>query len=126
VNGRKAADEALLLALACGATVENAARSASLSERTVFRRLDEPEFRRRLQRMRDEMAQRTTASLTAAGLEAVRTLVDLLQSTKPPAVRLGAARGILELGVRLREASELTERISSLEEQVRNYRHVPA
>ena len=55
---RKKAEDLLLMALACGATVENAARQCGLSERTVYRRLDEPEFQRRLQQIKADMVQR--------------------------------------------------------------------
>jgi hypothetical protein len=44
---RKAVDRVLLQALACGATVENAARKAGVCERTVYRRLEDPAFGRR-------------------------------------------------------------------------------
>jgi len=43
-RGRKEADEALLQALACGATVETAAQRAGIGERTAYRRLADPEF----------------------------------------------------------------------------------
>ena len=36
---RKKNEDALLVALACGATVESASRQCGLSERTVYRRL---------------------------------------------------------------------------------------
>jgi hypothetical protein len=122
---RKRADEALLMALACGATVESAARTAGVSERTAFRRREDPDFRRRLERQRADMAQRGAGMLTAAAMEAVKTLVDLLQSSKPAPVRLGAARAILELGVRHREAAELSERIATLEDQLHSNRQAP-
>ena len=53
-KGRHRTDEAFLIALACGATVENAARSAGLGQRTAARRLRDPEFRRRLQEVRGD------------------------------------------------------------------------
>src|SRR5262245_27802022 len=115
---RKKADTALLLALACGATVEGAARQCRLSERTVYRRLRDPEFRRRLQAVRADMVQRTAGALTAAAAEAVRTLLSLQGPSEPPAVRLGAARAILEIGVKLREAAELEARVAALEQQL--------
>jgi hypothetical protein len=112
---RKKAEDVLLLALACGATVDSAARQCHLSERTVYRRLCEPAFRQRLQQLRADMVQRTAGALTSAATEAVRTLLDLQKPPMPPAVRLGAARAILEIGVKLREAAELEERIAELE-----------
>jgi len=117
-QGRRSADEALLVALACGATVDSAARAAGVAPRTVHRRLKDPEFQRRLQAMRGDMVERSTAMLTAAGMESVKTLLALQHPTIPPAVRLGAARAALEIGMRQREASELTARIAALEVQV--------
>jgi HEAT repeat protein len=114
----KKGDDPLLLALACGATVEAAARQCRLSSRTVYRRLKDPDFQRRLQAFRGEMVQRTAGALTAASTEAVRTLLDLLKATAPAAVRLGAARAVLEIGVKLREAAELEQRLAALEEQL--------
>jgi hypothetical protein len=115
---RKKADDALLLALACGASVDQAARQCGLSSRTAYRRLADPACRRKLQEMRADMVQRTAGALTAASTEAVRALLGLLKEVTPAAVRLGAARSVLELGLKLREAAELEERLTALEEQV--------
>jgi len=111
-------DEALLTALVCGATVENAARQCGVTERTVYRRLRDPEFQRRLLEVRADMVQRTAGMLTAAAMEAVKTLLSLQKESIPAAVRLGAARAVLELGVKLREAMELEQRIVALEKQL--------
>ena len=56
--------------------------------------------------------------LTAAAMEAVKTLLDLQRHDMPPPVRLGAARSVLELGAKLRESLELNERITALEMQL--------
>src|SRR5271166_2712663 len=116
-RGKKEIDERLLIALACGSTAEAAARSLNVSERTVYRRLADPAFRRRLQEMRADMVQRTAGALTAAASEAVRTLLALQKEAAPPAVRLGAARAVIELGTKLRETADLEARILALEEQ---------
>ena len=115
---RKKAEDALLLALACGASVDQAARQCGLSVRTVYRRLAEADFRRRLQALRADLVQRTAGALTAAATEAVRTLLELQKPSAPPAVRLGAARSVLELGLKLREAADLEERLAALEESL--------
>jgi hypothetical protein len=115
---RKKAEDKLLLALACGATVESAARECGVSARTVYRRLNEPAFRQRLQRLRSDMVQRTAGTLTAASAEAVRTLVELLKPKVADTTRLGAAKAVLESGVKLRELAELEERLAALEEQM--------
>jgi hypothetical protein len=57
--------------------------------------------------------------LTAAALEAVKTLLVLQQASVPAAVRLGSARAILELGAKLREVADLEARLAALEQQAR-------
>jgi hypothetical protein len=119
-RGRKNADDQLLQLLACGATVEQAAQQAGVSARTAHRRLKDPSFQQRLQAARSDMVQRTSGMLTAAAMEAVKTLLTLQHAEIPAAVRLGAARAVLELGLKLREVSNLTERIEALEAQMRS------
>jgi hypothetical protein len=98
--------------------VENAARQVGVAPRTVHCRLADEGFRQRLQAMRADMLQRSSGALTAAAHEAVRTLLELLKPTMPPAVRLGAARSVLEIGIKLREAADLEGRLSALEQQL--------
>ena len=114
----KNADHLLLTAMACGATVEAAARAAGLSARTAHRRLADPDFARRLRATRDDFVTRTTGLLTGASLEAVKALVALLSPGAPPASRLGAARSVLEFGLKLRELTDLEARMSELERSI--------
>jgi hypothetical protein len=116
-KGKRRADHKLLMALACGATAENAARQVGVSESTVFRRLTDADFVRRLRAIRADMVQRTAGTLTAAGAEAVRALLELLKGARAEAVRLGAARSVLEIGMKAREFAELDERLAALEDQ---------
>ena len=117
-QGKRTKNQQLLMALACGATLENAARQCGLSDSTTRRRLQEPAFRQQLQELRADMLQRAAGVLTAAATEAVKTLVILQNPVTPAAVRLGAARAVLELGVKLREAADLEQRLASLEQQM--------
>ena len=116
-RGRKIADEQLLLAIACGATVEAAARQFGICDRTVQRRLNDPGFRQRLQQMRADMVQRTTGMLSAAGMEAVKTLLELQQKSIGGSARLGAAKAILEIGMKMREVADFEQRLIALEVQ---------
>jgi hypothetical protein len=113
------ADDALLLALACGLNAEQAARQAGVSVSTAYRRLDDPAFRVRLDALRRDMLARASAMLTAAAVEAVRTLADLLKPANGPAVRLNAARSVLEHGVKLRGLVEVEDRLADLEERAK-------
>jgi hypothetical protein len=114
-RGRKNADQTLVMALACGATVEAAARSAGISKATAFRRLQNPEFCSLLKKTQADMVERTGGMLTASGLESVKTLLELQKPSIPAAVRLGAARSVLEIGMKVRERTDLEQRMAAME-----------
>jgi hypothetical protein len=114
-RGRQGADEVLLQALACGASVEAASRAAGVSARTAHRRLADAGFHARVRQARADMVHRTAGTMTAAATEAVRTLLELLKAPAPAAVRLGAARAVLEIGLKVRELVDLEERLAALE-----------
>ena len=115
--GREKTDHKLLLALATGASVRDAAKKARVSERTVHRRLEAEEFRRELSVTRNRMFERAVGALADASIESVRVLRELLAADSE-SVRLGASRTVLEAGIKLRDAVELAERLAKLEERV--------
>jgi hypothetical protein len=108
-------DDTLIRALASGATVEDAARQCGVSEALVRRKLRDERFRRELARCRGGMTCRVAGVLTAAGLEAVKTLLDLQKPGIAPATRLGAARAVLEVGMKLREVIDLAVQLIELD-----------
>jgi hypothetical protein len=108
----------LALALAAGKTARDAAEQVGVGERTAARRLADPAFRARVAALRGEMVSRALGR-TADGMnEAADTLRGLLKATSET-VQLGAARTLLELGVKLRESVEQEERLRALEELVK-------
>jgi hypothetical protein len=117
-QGRKGADEALLAALACGATVEAAARATGLSAATVHRRLRNAAFKERLHEAREQILVRVGGALTAASQQAVQTLLQLQKPESPAAVRLGAARAVLELALKARAQLELEVQIAELRQRI--------
>ena len=86
-----------------------------MSVRTVYRRLADPQFQAQVNDVRADMLRRAAAMLTAAGMAAIKTFTSLQESAQSESVRLGAARSIIELGCKLREMVELTERLAQLE-----------
>ena len=115
--GLKGSHEAMVAALAAGASVPAAAKAGGASERTLWRRLEDAAFRKAVEDARAEIVKRAVAKLSAASTEAADTLRQLLYSDMDFA-RLAAARSILELGAKLREQGELSERISALEREL--------
>jgi hypothetical protein len=111
-------DTELILALAMGATIASAARQARVTERTVYRRLEDAAFRQKVIEMRHDMVQRSSGMMCASSVEACKTLLGLLGSANPATVRLGAARAILEIGIRIREEVDLVERVVELERRM--------
>ncbi|HEV3341917.1 MAG TPA: hypothetical protein VG125_16235 [Pirellulales bacterium] len=115
-NGTPVGEEELILALAAGASVREAAEQAGVGERTVYRRLADADFRRAVSEARGRMFDTAFGRLAGLASKAAETLERLMESEKP-AVALGAAKAVLEVGPRLRESTEVEERISRLEDQ---------
>jgi hypothetical protein len=115
-RGRQNADEALALALATGQTLRAAAGAVGVAERTATRRWADPAFRRRVAQLRGELVGLALGKLADGMADAAARLRQLLDA-QSEAVRLGACRALLELGVKLRESVELEERLQALEER---------
>jgi hypothetical protein len=113
-RGRRNADEALALALAGGQTLRDAAAAVGIAERTAHRRWADADFRRRVTELRGDMVSRSLGKMADGMTEAAGVLRQLL-AAQSESVRLGAARSLLELGVKLRESVELEERLAALE-----------
>jgi hypothetical protein len=117
-QGKKQADKLLLQNLACGAPVESAATKAGVSPRTVHRRLKDADFQRQLAEIQGDSVKRTKSFLTAAGLEAVKTLVTLMGESYPPAVRLNAARVLLDKAQSYRVEEDVVARMDAMSQRL--------
>src|SRR5579871_3753579 len=115
-RGKHNADHLLLQALAFGATDQQAAQQSGLSLRTVYRRMADPDFQRRLKALQAETLQRALGMLTATTLVSAKTLLELQKETVPFACRLGAARTNLQHVLKLRQDLNLEARLAALEE----------
>jgi hypothetical protein len=121
-NGRAAPgplapkQEAVALLLAAGRTIEQAAREARVGSRTVRTWLAEGSaFRERVQSLRSEMTAAALGRLLDNMASAADTLGYLARKGKSEMTRYVAARAVLELGPKLREATELADRVAALE-----------
>jgi hypothetical protein len=108
------ADDVLALALARGATRQEAGRIAGVSERTVYLRLADATFRLRVAEFRRAMIDGAIGKLATIADKAADVLGKLLDETAP-SIRLRAASSVLEQLTRMREHVELSERLEELE-----------
>src|SRR5262249_41092374 len=104
-------------------TVRAAARKAGIGERTLGRWLRcKPAFRRRVAELRDRIVHTAVGQLSNTMSAAVSKLKKVLNS-KNEAIGFKAPRSILELTLRLRENTELAERLAEIESQLARDRH---
>jgi hypothetical protein len=124
-HGRKNVDEALLLALAAGASAAHAAQKAGVSERTARRRLADPAFRARVGAERSRMVADAVGRLAALGTLAADELHRLIREGENDQVKLGAARGALGVMLRGHEHEVLARQVEDLRRQVEEMKRGP-
>jgi hypothetical protein len=105
---------ALINALLVTPSIQKAAESLGLNEKTVRRTLDDPDFQRELRKHCRKLVQGTVARLQQHSAMAGLTLARLLHS-ESERIKLGAARTILQLAVKGVEVQDLEARIEELE-----------
>jgi len=113
-GNRKNADSILIAQLAAGATRTAAAKTAGVSETTLYRCLADPTFTQALADAKSDMIVTTVSLLTASATAAATTLHRLL-SAESETVQLGACRAILELSTKWRESEEFAARLDAIE-----------
>ncbi len=94
--------------------MDAAARKSGAGARTIKTWATQPAFVARVRELRAGMTDRAVGKLADGMSYAAGTLRDLL-GAESESVRLSAARSVLELGMKLREATELEDRIRALE-----------
>ncbi len=112
-------DEVLALCFARGSSIRAAAKAAKCSERTASRLLNEPAFQQRVAGLRAELVRRAVGVLSDAATAAAVTLKKLLRGDAE-STRLSAAKGIIELSIKLTEFAELNKRVEALEAEAAN------
>jgi hypothetical protein len=116
---------AAIAALAAGETFAKAAAKAGVSERTVYRWHQNDAFRRQVAAARAEMFGRALGSMADGAVSAALTMRHLCLKARAETVRLGAARTILELGVKLRDSLDLEQRLAALEQRLADEGRAP-
>lgn len=105
-----------LLALLEHPTLRDAAKAIKVSETTLWRWTQEPEFKAAYMNARREAVKQSIAHLQSATGEAVTCLRDVMKSsTASDSAKVSAARAVLELSLRAVEIEDLAERVKQLE-----------
>jgi arginine/lysine/ornithine decarboxylase len=105
---------AAVVALARGATSEEAARESGVSGRTVRRWMEDPDFQIEVRDTRTEILSTAVGQLAAGAAEAVTTLRAALRDADGRN-RVQAARTLLDAVLSLRESLDLEQRLAALE-----------
>ena len=119
-HGRRsdAVREQAILALLSEKTIGAAALQCGVNERTLRRWLTEDEaFRVEYDDARRATFQAGMNRVQAFTAKAVDTLEDLLGADKFPAVRLGAARTITEIGLHQHDAEVILRKLDEIEQR---------
>jgi hypothetical protein len=113
-----AARERAIVALLLAPSIASAAKRAGVGERTLRRWMsDDAAFKAELAAAGRATFEAAIDRIQAMTARAVDTLNDLLGAMKHPAVRLGAARTIVELALNRHDAETLLHRLEELEQR---------
>jgi hypothetical protein len=117
LTGKQAQALATLLA---GSTVEQAAASARVNPVTVYRWLQQEDFRQQYQQARRQVVEQAASNIQQAATAAVSVMVSIMGDTDAaPSVRLRAAQGIYEQATKWVEVEDVQERLEALEAAMR-------
>ena len=108
-----------IAALLTAPTIEEAAKQAGIGERTAYRYLKHPEVKQVLSQALDDAMGQATRRAIDAMTGALETLIEIhSDKDTPKSTRVAAAKALVASGPQLREALELAERVTGLEERL--------
>ncbi|NIN91585.1 hypothetical protein GTO36_01020 [bacterium] len=108
-----------IAALLTQPTIKEAAKSAGVGEKTLWRWLQNEEFRESYCDAKRRVVEEGISRLQQVCGEAVETLKEIMRDQeKPPSSRVTASRIILEMAVKALEVQDLTSRVEKLEKTI--------
>ena len=108
--------QAAILALLSSRNVEEAARTADLGPRTLYRWMKEPEFDKAYLAARRAAFGQAVGRLQQASSAAVSTLLKVMvDPSSPPSAKIRAADSVLGHTIRAMEVDDIEARVSELE-----------
>lgn len=98
-------------------TIRDASKACGIAERTIYGYLSEPDFKAEYDAQRRKLVEAACGALQGRIGTAVDTIAELMDCPSvPPQVKLGAARAILEFGIKTVEILDIMPRLEALEE----------
>ena len=108
--------EAAIAALLSQPTLKAASQTASVSETTLWRWLQDDSFRAAYMLARRESVKHAITRLQATTSDAVDTLTEIMKSSDAPyPARVTAARAVIDYALKATELEDLAERVDQLE-----------
>ena len=103
--------------LVASPTLSGGARLASIARSTLYRWMDDAEFRTTLERMRAETADLAHNELKGLMLKSVLVLAEAMEDSNPR-VRVRAAHAAFSVGLKVHDLEELRKRVDRVDEAV--------
>ena len=107
--------EPLAIQVAGGQSIKAGADIVGCSTQTAYNLSSTVEFRRRVAELRSEITSGTVGTLTTAASQAASTLIELLDESQEPSIRLQASKAILAAVGPISELGELRARLDAIE-----------
>jgi hypothetical protein len=109
-------NEEIVTALLSSPSIQDAAKVLKMNRSNLWKRLQDPELQDLLFKARRDLLMTALTELQIAMSEAVRVLRDIMADVEAaPAVRVSAARTVLDMAFKGHAAIEIEQRLSEIE-----------
>lgn len=96
-------------------TIKEAADVSGISERTIYRYINDPQFMTAYRSLKSEIMRGVTNKIQLSSTTAIDTLVDVMENSKSDIARVQAASKILDLTYQTYETEDLEARLDAIE-----------
>ena len=115
-----------LLAMLETGNISKSAKIAQITETTAFKYLKDG-LKEKLEEIRKKYLEANFKKLEFASIKATEVVIDILEDKEcPKSIKLNAGKTILDYGLKIREQTEIIDRLKNLEKRIeksetRNY-----
>ena len=112
-----------IVALLTTSSISEAAATAGIGERTLFRWMQRDSFQQAYREAKRQAVGQAISHLQRCASDAVRALQDVVNDAEAPAsTRVSAAKAVLEMAVKAVELEDVESRVAVLEAQAGGWR----